>query len=70
MLLDIWDLDIIHSIQGDELDIELLLASYHSTALMLVSEFLDFDDNLNPVAHAVVVTFNMTEACWKLIDSN
>lgn len=70
MILDVWDLDTIHSIQGDELDIELLLATYHSTMLMLVTEFIDFDDNMAPVSHAVAVKFDMTKGCWLLVDSN
>lgn len=70
MLLDIWDFDVIHSIQGDLLDIELLLASYYSTHLLLITEFIDFEDDLNVIFHAVVVKFDFDKGCWLLIDSN
>lgn len=70
MLLDIWDIDIIDTIQADELDIELLLASYNSNILMLVMEFLDLEEGLIPVAHAAVVRFDINKGRWILLDFN
>lgn len=60
----------INRILSGDLDIDILLSSYFSLSLLVIVEFCDAANLLQPKVHAVTLRFEMEAGEWLLLDSN